>query len=86
MRYVLPRKGEDVEQRVEDEEGVWDGGRECVERYLGVTIAKGSDCEEKEKQRNEGKRLEKRKRSLFSSVNDDEERTDSGQESPFLHQ
>jgi hypothetical protein len=36
-------KGKDVEQRMEDEEGVWDGGRECVERYLGVTTVKGSD-------------------------------------------
>jgi hypothetical protein len=65
VRYVLLGKGEDVEQRVEDEEGVWDGGRECVERYLGVTIAKGPDCEGKEKRRNEGKRMESGKGRCF---------------------
>jgi hypothetical protein len=54
---VLLGKGEDVEQRVEDEEGVWDGGRECMERYLGVTTVKGSDREEKERQKINGKRM-----------------------------
>jgi hypothetical protein len=70
---VFLRKGEDVEQRVEDEEGVWDGGRECVERYLGVTIAKGSDCEEKGEAKDGRKEDGQRKISLLSSVVDGEE-------------
>lgn len=50
---------------MQDEEGVWDGGRECVERYLGVTIVKSVDREEKERRRIEGKRTKSGKYRCF---------------------